>query len=324
MSPAPVLRAALDRAIGRAEEALLARQDAAGSWTDWALPPGPSSEWTTAHVGHCLARHAAAQGARVRPDLARALAQAAAWLRSHRFPDGGWGYNPAVPSDADSTALAILFLSATAGPVPEDAHRHLRSFQQPDGGFATFRPDGLTGSWGRSHPEITAIALLALLARPAPSGDPAIARAVAWLRRARRGDGCWNAFWWATGLGATDLGLAVLASVGCPQPAPPALRSLTPADSLQSALLLSCLARTGWPPQARALAGRLIADQAADGTWQGAPALRITRRECDSPWDSPDPGPLFADPRRTFTTATVLAALSAARAALSQAAPGER
>lgn len=48
-------------------------------------------------------------------------------------------------------------------------------------------------------------------------------------------------------------------------------------------------------------------------------APRVTRRDCDSPWDSPDPGPLFADPERIFTTATVLAALSAARAALSRA-----
>ena len=315
MSPAPVLRAALDRAIGRAEEALLARQDAAGSWTDWALPPGPSSEWTTAYVGHGLARHAAVPGTQAHADLAPALARAAAWLRGHRFPDGGWGYNPAVPSDADSTALAILFLSAAAGPLPDDALGHLRSFQQPDGGFATFRPDGLTGSWGRPHPEITAIALLALLARPDGPGDPAIARGIDWLRRARRSDGTWTAFWWATGLGATDLGLAVLARIGPPPPVPAVLRSLAPTDSLQSALLLSCLVRTGGLLQAQALAGRLIADQAADGTWQAAPALRVTRRDCDHPWDNADPGPLFADPGRIFTTATVLAALSAVRGA---------
>ncbi|WP_134724319.1 prenyltransferase/squalene oxidase repeat-containing protein [Paracoccus luteus] len=298
----PGLRALLENATRRAADLLVARQNADGSWTDWSLPPGPSSEWTTAYVGHCLSRTAAP----LRRDLARPMARAAAWLQRHRFPDGGWGYNPAVPSDADSTALAILFLASNGTPAPPGAIAQLRRFQRADGGFSTFLPDGLTGSWGRSHPEITAVALLAAGGRR----DPAIDAGIAWLRRARRGDGTWNAFWWATPIGATALGLEVLAAAGCPEPVPDAVLRLDPTDSLGAALLASCLAAQGRSPRLEDLARRLIAAQAPDGSWQGAAALRVTRRDCDTPWDDPAPGPLFADPRRIFTTATVLAALS--------------
>lgn len=298
----------LEAVILRGLDYVLRKQDAAGSWTDWALPPGPSSEWTTAYIGCRLC----GTGARFRDHIAGALERAAGWLLDHRFPDGGWGYNPKVESDADSTALAIVFLSAVARPAPPQAYAHLRRFQRQDGGFSTFLPDGLTGSWGHSHPEITPIALLALLTDQAGSPDLVIDRGVGWIRRARRFDGTWDAFWWATRLGSSEANLALLASIGCPERVPGVLTRMDPTDSLQSAMLLSTMAAEGWSSLAETLTHRLIAAQAPDGTWRSAPALRITRRDCDRPWDHADAGPLFADPRRLFTTATVLGALSKA------------
>jgi squalene cyclase len=234
----------LEATVLRGLDYVLEQQDAAGSWTDWALPPGPSSEWTTAYIGYRL------RGTRApfRDRLAGALALAAGWLLDHQFPDGGWGYNPTVESDADSTALAILFLSAVARSAPPRAYVHLRRFQRQDGGFSTFLPDGLTGSWGRSHPEITPVALLALLTDPAGSSDPVIDRGIGWIRRARRLDGTWNAFWWTTRVGASEANLAFLASIGCPEHVPGALSRMDPTDSLQSAMLLSTMAAEGWSP----------------------------------------------------------------------------
>lgn len=300
------LQPRLEVAILRGLEYILQQQDAPGSWTDWALPPGSSSEWTTAYVGYRL------QGARPngQPHLEPALDRAATWLLDHQFSDGGWGYNPSVPSDADSTALAILFLSAMNRPPPPQAYEHLRHFQRNDGGFSTYIPDGLTGSWGHSHPEITPIAALALLTDSAGTPTPAIDHAIRWIQTARRPDGTWNAFWWTTGLGATEASLACLTSLGRPEPAPDMLMRMKPGGNLQSALLLSVMATRTRTTHAEILTTPLIAAQAPDGSWCSEAILRVTKRDCDTPWNSPNAGPLFGDPRKLFTTATVVAALS--------------
>lgn len=299
-----VVGAALDRGL----DYLLRQQDAAGSWTDWALPPGPSSEWTTAYVGCRLAGLGRAGCGRLDATLRRA----ATWLLEHRFADGGWGYDPSVPSDADSTALAIRFLCAVDRTVPPDAYTFLRHFQREDGGFSTYLPDGTPGSWGRSHPEITPVAVLALLTDPAGTPDSVIERAVRWIRRARRADGTWDAFWWTTGLVATEASLACLTALGSHERSPHTLTYLNPDNDLQTALLMSILAGEGWSSRLETLTHRLIAAQRPDGSWEGEAALRVTRRDCDAPWRHADGGPTFADPKHLFTTVTVVAALSKA------------
>ena len=45
------LGAEIAAALSRGLRFVLAAQDAQGAWTDWALPPGSSPDWTTAHVG---------------------------------------------------------------------------------------------------------------------------------------------------------------------------------------------------------------------------------------------------------------------------------
>jgi hypothetical protein len=55
-----------------------------------------------------------------------------------------------------------------------------------------------------------------------------------------------------------------------------------------------------------ALVDHLIDEQRSDGSWESVPILRVTRRDCFEPWDSPNSGTLFADPARLFTSSTVL------------------
>ena len=303
--------AEIDVALSRGLCFVLAAQDAQGAWTDWSLPPGSSPDWTTAHVGLRLS----SLGPPHRAALVEPLGRAARWLLSRQAADSGWGYNLTVKPDADSTAQALLFLAAAGQSAPPGACAFLARHQQPDGGFATFLPDSLTGSWGLSHSEITPVALLALRAHPGGLPQGSLARGLAWLHRARRSDGLWNSFWWSTPLPATEASLAFLAALGTPEPTPPALTRWIPTDSLEAALLLST-APAESAPRLEQLARRLLADQADDGSWKSAPALRITARDCERPWEATVSGPLFADPRRLHSTATALAALSKARRAL--------
>jgi len=82
---------------------LLSRQDADGAWRDFPMPPGLSCCWTTAYVLPRV-REAAAF---VLSDAHAALDEGVAHLRRHARPDG-WGFNLDCPSDADSTAHALL------------------------------------------------------------------------------------------------------------------------------------------------------------------------------------------------------------------------
>ncbi|MGB8814018.1 MAG: prenyltransferase/squalene oxidase repeat-containing protein [Paracoccaceae bacterium] len=298
----------IDAALQRGLAFLLARQAPDGGWTDWALPPGASRDWTTAYVGHRLAALRAPMGAALQAPLARA----ARWLLARRGAGGGWGYSPAVEEDADSTAHAILFLAALGTPAPAAALASLRRYQRDDGGFSTFLPDGLTGSWGISHPEITPVALTALRTAPGILSAADESRALAAIHRARRADGLWDSFWWASPLPACEANLACLAGLGLPEAPPEPLRRLAPNDALQVALLLSLSADRAAPARLASLTRTLLAAQMADGAWQAAPSLRIPPRKCSHPWEAPDGSALYADPERLFTTATVLAALGKA------------
>ena len=301
----------IDAALRRGLDFVLAGQAPDGSWTDWALPPGPSPDWTTAYVGFRLGALRAPHRAVVEAPLDRA----AVWLCS-RLRSDGWGYSEAVEADADSTSLAILFLAALRAAAPAAAYVALRRHQRNDGGFSTFLPDELMGSWGSSHPEITPVAVLALRTGPGFLLATDEARALASIRRVRRPDGLWDAFWWESPLPACEANLACLAAVGRPEVPPEPLGRLTPEDPLQTALLLSLSAAREEPARLLGLADGLIASQSEDGSWRAAPSLRIPSRSCLRPWQAPGARPLYSDPRRLFTTATALAALGAARRVL--------
>ncbi|HEX6998774.1 MAG TPA: hypothetical protein VF322_11560 [Gammaproteobacteria bacterium] len=290
---------------------MLRRQAAEGFWTDWQLPPGSSSVWTTAYVGRKLAELSG------HGDLGDRLRGAAEWLLARRFIDGGWGYDGAVGSDADSTSQALLMFAACGVPAPADAYEHLLGYQQADGGFATYRPDVMPSSWTVSHPDVTPVAVLALATR-LPVAHPAVRRGIAAARARRTREGLWHSFWWDSFLYGTEANLAMLRAVGEPVSALPALASAQPGGAFETALLLSCWANvtTGaYCGPIDALVERLLQLQDADGGWPSAPILRLTRRDCYAPWDASEAGPLFADPNRLFTSATVLAALAEAGAA---------
>jgi len=298
---------ALEETIAVGLEYILSMQAEDGSWTEWALPPGSSSTWTTAYVGFKLRHLPLGLENRVSPHIAAA----ARWLSDNAFADCGWGYNQAAGSDADSTSYAILFLKSAGHQVPGPAYAMLGNLQCGDGGFSTYFPIGEPNSWNVSHPDVTPIAILAMLTHPAPDRN-AIQRGIEYVLREKTSLGLWNSFWWGSCLYGTAASLSLLDTAGIEMPTSAALTQIEPTNAFEVALLTSSLLymyRGGSQVMIRDLVEKLISQQQPDGSWPTAPILRITLRNCYEPWASGDAGQLYAEPNSLFTTATALHAL---------------
>jgi len=301
----------VEKAIRDCVGFLFGHQSESGCWTDWDLPPGRSSPWTTSYVG---ARLAELPGD-VKASAGPALRAGARWLLEHERDGGGWGYDDRVACDGDSTAQAVLFLALEGIPVADATRARLLGFEQPGGGFSTYAADEGLGSWGRAHPDVSPAAAQALLKLSA-ARDPAVERTVQYVVTARTPNGLWNSFWWSSPLYATRASLSLLRAVGTPidlEATRGALRRLAPANSFERALLLESLhlaAGARDSDLANTLAKQLVEDQLDDGSWASAPVLRVTSRDCSAPWECANPGRLYADTDRLFTSATVLSALA--------------
>jgi hypothetical protein len=66
---------------------------------------------------------------------ASALAAPGRWLRSAENRDGGWGFQPGAPSDADSTGAALQGMAAAGVRSLAGGVRYLRRVQDGDGGY---------------------------------------------------------------------------------------------------------------------------------------------------------------------------------------------
>lgn len=308
----------MDTATRACVNFLLGQQASDGSWRDWDLPPGRSGPWTTAYVGWQLVL--------AFPEAGSATQAAVRWLVDQQDDRGGWGYNSLVGSDADSTAHAMLFMCA-AGLTPDDQnYERLLGFQQPDGGFATYEADEGLGSWGSSHPDVSAVAARTLLSLR-PHAATELERVIDYVARQLEVTGLWNSFWWCSPLYATQACLALAAATDVPVDlgrTHRVLSSLTPGNAFECALLLDCLNDLGDVPGRRAdeLIQKLSAYQLADGSWPSTPILRIPDRDCTAPWERLTAAPVYTDPGRLFTSATVLRALSRAAQASGSSARG--
>jgi hypothetical protein len=296
--------------MAAAVEYLVAHQSPAGQWLDFRLPTGPSDAWVTAYVGLALARLPAAFRAPAEPALRRACA----WCATVIAPDGGWGYNAFTGSDADSTAHAILFRLACGRPVPPASYDLLRSFQKQDGGVATYRLDDPGHSWGHSHPDVTPVALEALLTHLAKD-HPALRAGRRYVIAAQAEGGVWSSFWWDSALYSTWANLRLLMKTRWRfdrrQCLEAILRQGPPHDAFGLALYAGCLSllrasQADSSPTLAASVAQLLRAQRTDGSWPSRPMLRLANKTCATPWAKASSGRLFADGRSLFTTATVL------------------
>ena len=125
---------------------------------------------------------------------------------------GGLGYNRQTAADADSSAWAIRFLTASRGVTGLQAEDLLGPFVAPSGRACTFQPPERFGRWAEEHDEVTPMVGLAYLA--AGVRDAAVAP----LRRAaietHERESCWRTFWWAIPAYAAAVNLEFLAASG--------------------------------------------------------------------------------------------------------------
>lgn len=280
-------------AIERALVFLAARQDASGFWSDWELPLGASRLWTTAYCGWRLAQCASAPRSM--------LERAAEWLQANELQGGGWGYAECTGADADSTALGILFLRAMGRSAPTATVHRLLSFRRDDGGFATYGFDQAFGSWTASQVEVTATAALAL--RAIGTAADLVDRAGDFVRSRRRADGLWDSYWWTSPCYATEFAVRLLGD-RARQDSCLAMRHIHPSSCFEGALRALVVGEG---------CNELRSAQNPDGSWPSARVLRLTHRDLYDPEKVSDAGPCFADPRRVFTTATLVNALGSAR-----------
>ncbi|MFI6551909.1 prenyltransferase/squalene oxidase repeat-containing protein [Streptomyces griseus] len=101
------------------------------------------------------------------------------WLKSVQNEDGGWGYNPGSPSDANSTSIVIGALARTGVPVGElttadgsTPYTALQTLAIPcedkDGGAFAYQP-GKKGEL-TANPDATAASVLGLMGKGIASG----------------------------------------------------------------------------------------------------------------------------------------------------------
>ena len=134
-------------------------------WLGFPTLAGRSDTWVTGFV----VSHIAPMVPR-----SRIVTRARHFLIERQQTGGGWGYNPDVPADADSTAWCLAALARSRGLTPSaraTAKKFLlehcdidgvRTFL-PNSGISNFieAPSGFEATgWMSPHPDVTAAALL--------------------------------------------------------------------------------------------------------------------------------------------------------------------
>jgi len=295
------------RAVTRALEYLVNSQREGGQWADFQLPVGTSTTWVTAYVGNALilAHRSFPTG----EGFQHAIRRAASFLVA-TFRSSGWGFNETTESDADSSALAVLFLRESGCNV-ESMRSALLQYRTHDGGYGTFRKVDHDNCWASTHADVLPTVLRALGSFGSEAGQT--------LLRTRSLGGHWRSYWWTTDLYATQLALNVLArtplSDNCQDSRAWLLERVDSVSTFDRALCLSALQSLPDDPVTRDRMKRLrlalLDSQNSDGSWPASASLRVPDFGCSHPWETPSSVRVYGD-FGLFTTATAILALSQA------------
>jgi hypothetical protein len=307
--PTEVSEARIREAIHSGLSYILNRKTNEGNWEDFRLPGlGTSDAWVTAYIGFSLSHLRSIISDK---KLSQSLLTACDWLSGDVNPDFGWGYNDAAGTDADSTAYSILFLDSLGKDIDNRCFTCILNHQQQDGGFSTFVNLDKMDSWGCSHPDVTALALLALLVK-FDHNNEMIRRGKKYVLMNRNIDGTWSSFWWETSLYGTWANMRFLHTIGERLDTDFLAKDIQRINQLncfELSLLGESLVLSEHPsvkPLLKQTVANLVSFQASDGHWKGEPILRSTCNWSHRPWMEEDSGNLYADQNRLFISATVL------------------
>ncbi|SIT03477.1 hypothetical protein SAMN05421759_11142 [Roseivivax lentus] len=299
--------------------ALGALQRGEGNWSDFKVFNVPGIEWITGFVLLSLARQNSAPGWN-----AKGLPRARSFLHNSQRGNGGWGYHPTAPADADSTATCLRALLATgpADVATDKAADLLESWIEADG-VATY-PSGTrgipTGS-GYAKPSdcVTANVVLALHAAGRETGA-----LVATLLRRGGGTEGWSSYWWE---GHTYLQAIAVQALATAAPDNPAAREMihrtarrieeeqrpngawcikdsngnSRDSAFETAMALCCLAAAGLDNAARLAA--LVSFQGENGIWPNEAVMRVPALSAKAAAAHP---PLASGQTGVFATAAAL------------------
>jgi squalene cyclase len=288
-----------------------------GCWSDFLTLAGESVYWVTGYVGYALARSLALQGEEEKKKK-KLLLSASSCILERQCEDGGWGYGPGVPSDADSTSWCLLFLSRLGTQSAESRQKALSfllKHQSPlDGGFRTYAKPSEVGrymmldasvsfeGWSSSQLCVTPVAAQALAEAGSTVG---LEKALGCVRRGQAEEGYWEPYWWSERLYSTVHCMELLRARGTGEDARLVVRA-------QDWIAKTQLANGAWgdSPEgggvpfstALALSGLmagpgqgfsdniergvewLLTDQLADGSWSAHYILRIPHPSTMEPW----------------------------------------
>ncbi|WP_239405180.1 prenyltransferase/squalene oxidase repeat-containing protein [Frankia sp. Cj3] len=286
------------RAVELGAAFLRRRQRQDGALRDFALEPGLSDAWMTAHVALVL------EGV---PKARQVQSRAAGYLFMQGCAKGAWGFNGRVREDADSTAQALIVLAGSGYAVPRAWRDTLLGFQHPNGGFSTYRcpTTGPVNGWQAPHADVTLAAHAALR----DLDLDAATRAQAFLERLVANDGLATAYWWATP--AYCLWAQVKFGFGGRQAGSKAAEELAgaPSGPLDVAMLGWAAASELTSSATADAVSYLLATQLVDGSWPCSPCLRVTDPALHSS-RLKAPGRVYSGGRRVFSTAHAVAAVA--------------
>jgi hypothetical protein len=290
-----------------------------GFWSDFLTLAGESVYWVTGYIGYALARGAPPHG---EEETRRLLLRVGERVLERQYEDGGWGYGPGVPADADSTSWCLLFLSKLGMQSVESrekASRFLLRHQSPiDGGFRTYAVPSEVGrymmldasvsfqGWSSSQMCVTPVAGRAL----AESGSSlGVDKALEYVRRGQTADGYWEPYWWSERLYATVSCMEFLSARGVGGDAallsraqgwisrgqlPSGAWSDSPTSDgvpFSTALALRGLMVAPNPSLSESIRRGvewLLTEQLADGSWNSHHILRIPHPSTMEPWKQPN------------------------------------
>lgn len=317
----------LEKSWNEAVQYVLSMRAANGKWSDFQMPVGISDGWVTAYVTAALAEaedHS----------LHSELSDTAQWLKEHFRPDHGWGYNRNVAADGDSTSWALIALQKLRQSGGLEARQLLAPYLRANRLFTTYIEDINEGeSWGNGHCDVTAVALQALLSAE-NMDDIFVEPIVNSMIAHQRVDGGWDAFWWKDDLYTAAMAAKALSlyiaypttSTVNRSKAKDALTrlrsflkgSLLPDEPFAIALWLQAWIQSGgaWnDTDAAQFWQHLLSQQQPYGGWESVPILRLSRNSQERPWEHDHDDRMYRDHNGLFTTATVISALTAYRAA---------